>query len=87
MAVINDRHRGTGVDISGAQIALARKNVPGATFVHGDMSKLDFPASSFDAIVSFYTIEHLPRERHAERFGRFASWLRPGGRLLFTLEP
>lgn len=60
MAAISERHRGVGVDISGAQIALARHNVPGATFVHADMSELDFPASSFDAIVSFYAIEHLP---------------------------
>jgi cyclopropane fatty-acyl-phospholipid synthase-like methyltransferase len=87
MRAICERHSGVGVDISGEQIRRARANVPGGTFVQADIASLDFPESSFDAIVAFYTIEHVPRDRHADLFRRFRSWLRPGGYLLFTLEP
>jgi cyclopropane fatty-acyl-phospholipid synthase-like methyltransferase len=86
MAAIQERHQGVGVDISAAQIARARTNVPGATFMHEDMSGVDFGDASLDAIVSFYAIEHVPREGHPQLFAKFYRWLRPGGRLLFTLE-
>ena len=39
----------------------------------------EFPAGSFDAIVSFYAIFHIPRQEHLNLFRRFAQWLRPGG--------
>jgi cyclopropane fatty-acyl-phospholipid synthase-like methyltransferase len=87
MRAIAERHRGVGVDISGAQIERARTNVPTARFFHSDILDLEFEPGSFDAIVAFYTVEHLPREEHAHLFQRFYEWLRPGGRLLFTLEP
>jgi cyclopropane fatty-acyl-phospholipid synthase-like methyltransferase len=87
MRMIQERHQGVGVDISSAQLNLARKNAPGATFLHSSIMDSQFGPDSFDAIVSFYSIEHLPREQHGELFCRFAGWLRPGGRLLFTLEP
>jgi cyclopropane fatty-acyl-phospholipid synthase-like methyltransferase len=80
------QHQVTGVDISEAQIDKARQNVPSGTFIHGDLGALDFPPASFDAVVSFYTLEHLPREEHAAIFGRIAAWLRPGGYLLLGTE-
>jgi SAM-dependent methyltransferase len=86
MVAIKERHNGVGVDISAAQIARAHANVPGATFIHGDMLEVSFHDESFDAIVAFYAIEHVPRDEHARLFERFYRWLRPGGRLLFTLE-
>ena len=49
------------VDISPRQIALARVNVPGAEFIEGDAASLDFGEDSFDAVVSFYMLEHIPR--------------------------
>src|SRR5262245_35818011 len=52
----------TGVDISAAQIELARQHVPGATLIHTDMTQLDFPPASFDAVVAFYALIHVPRE-------------------------
>lgn len=79
-------HHVTGVDISEAQIIKARQNVPGGRFLHADLGSIAFPPASFDAVVSFYTIEHLPREDHGTIFGRIASWLRPGGYLLLGTE-
>ena len=79
-------HRITGVDISNVQVELARQNVPHGKFIHGDLGALDFPDKSFDAVVSFYTLEHLPREEHGEILKRIHRWLRPGGLLLFSQE-
>lgn len=83
---ISRLHQVTGVDISNAQVKLARRNVPQGKFIHGDLGVLDFPDSSFDAVVSFYTLEHLPREQHGEILKRIHGWLRPGGLLLFSCE-
>jgi SAM-dependent methyltransferase len=87
LAVIAKRHSATGVDVSAVQSGAARRNVPTATVLQGDIADQDFPAESFDAVVAFYVLEHLPREEHASLFVRFAHWLRSGGHLLFTTEP
>ncbi len=79
-------HRITGVDISNVQVELARRNVPQGNFIHGDLGALVFPDGSFHAVVSFYTLEHLPRKQHGEILNRIHGWLRPGGLLLFSCE-
>ena len=76
------RFQVTGVDISERQVALARRNVPTASFVHGDMAAQDFEDASFDAVVAFFSIFHLPRDEHAALFEKIARWLRPGGLLV-----
>ncbi|HKG57147.1 MAG TPA: class I SAM-dependent methyltransferase [Candidatus Limnocylindrales bacterium] len=78
-AALAEKGRVTGVDISGAQIQLARANVPTATFVQGDMTTLELAPSTFDAVVAFYSITHVPRDEHAALLGRITSWLRPAG--------
>jgi cyclopropane fatty-acyl-phospholipid synthase-like methyltransferase len=75
----------TGVDISAEQLALGRQQVRDATFIHADMAAVDFADASFDAVVSFYAIFHLPRAEHAPLFARIHRWLRPGGYLLASL--
>jgi len=79
------RFRVTGVDLSTAQLAIARREVPGVTFIHGDLTEIDFPAASFDGVTAFYTVSHVPREEHAGLFRRVARWLVPGGLFLATL--
>jgi SAM-dependent methyltransferase len=80
-----ERFRVTGVDISAAQLAAARRNVPDATFLQADLASVDFPAASFDGVVALYSISHVPREDHAALFGRLAGWLRSGGLFLASL--
>lgn len=75
----------TGIDISTSMIAMARENVSTARFIHADVMETEFPTGSFDAIVSYYAIFHIPRHEHRELLRRFARWLRPGGLLLFTV--
>ena len=80
-AIARDR-RLTGVDISGSQIALARRNVPGATFFQADLTTFETAPVSVDAVVAFYVLTHVPRDELAALLGRIRSWLRPGGVLI-----
>jgi cyclopropane fatty-acyl-phospholipid synthase-like methyltransferase len=73
-----------GLDGSARLLELARAAMPGTQFILGDMRTAD-PAGSFDAIVAWDSVFHLPRDEHREIFRRFRSWLRPGGRLLVSL--
>ena len=75
----------TGVDLSARQIALAEQLVPEATFIHADMTALDFAPASFDAVTAFYSITHVPREEHGPLLRAIARWLRPGGLLVATM--
>ncbi len=83
--LLAERAHVTGVDISAAQIALARRHVPTATLVQADMMSLTFAAHSFDAVVAFYSVIHLPRAEQPVLLERVAEWLRPGGYLLLNL--
>lgn len=83
---ISRRHAATGLDVSKVQAERARENVPDATVIHADMAETEFAEGSFDAIVSCYAVEHVPRERHADLLARLHDWLRPGGSLLFSVE-
>ena len=69
----------TGVDISPLQVERARAAIPEATFLCADFTELELPESSFDAVVSFYVFNHVPRELLAPLLGRIHDWLVPGG--------
>jgi SAM-dependent methyltransferase len=80
-----ERFHVVGADISEAQIALARQNVPQAELVRADMLDLDFPDGSFDGVAALYSIAHVPRDQHSRMFSRVMRWLRPGGIFLASL--
>jgi SAM-dependent methyltransferase len=75
----------TGIDISAEQIRRARRNVPNATFIQADLTSLERPPASLDAVVAFYSLTHVPRDEHAPLFVRIRHWLRPGGVFLASL--
>ncbi len=77
-------HSVTGIDVSAAQLAVARRDVPGAEFREANYLELDLPADSFDAVVAFYSFNHVPREQLPSLLARMASWLRPHGLLFAT---
>jgi SAM-dependent methyltransferase len=79
------RHRVRGVDISSAQIELARRNVPGGEFVVADATELVLPPESIDAAVALFMLWHIPRPDAGELIRRIATWLRPRGLFLTTL--
>jgi SAM-dependent methyltransferase len=75
----------TGVDLSQEQLRRARERVPDASFVHADLTQVQFDAGSLDAVCAFYVLNHVPRELLPSLFGRMHAWLRPGGFVLATL--
>ncbi|HVH51170.1 MAG TPA: methyltransferase domain-containing protein [Gaiellaceae bacterium] len=80
--LLAERFQITGVDVSAEQIRRARAAVPEATFIEADFTELDLPPASFDAVVSFYVFNHVPRERLAPLLESIHRWLVPGGLLL-----
>lgn len=83
--LLAERFRVTGVDISAHQLELARREVPGATYIQADMASLSFPPQSFDGVAAFFSLIHVPRAEHAALLERIASWLRPDGVLVATM--
>lgn len=71
-----------GVDISAEQVMRAQERLPDATFLHEDYTTVSFEPDSFDAVVAFYTFNHVPRKELGPLLQRIAAWLRPGGHLL-----
>jgi SAM-dependent methyltransferase len=71
-----------GLDISAVQIERARTLVPGATFEQADMVTWDHEPGSFDAVVSFYALIHVPLEDQRNLLPKIRRWLRPAGYLL-----
>jgi len=79
------RHDVTGVDMSAVQIERARGLVPSARFLQADMTEIDFADGSFDAIVSFFAVIHVPVEEQPALLARMRRWLAAGGHLLATV--
>lgn len=71
-----------GIDISAVQIERARQLVPGATFEQADMVTWEHEPESFDAVVSFYALIHVPLQDQRHLLPKIRRWLRPGGYLL-----
>jgi trans-aconitate methyltransferase len=84
-ARLAERFAVTGVDISAEQLRRARRLVPGARFVHADMTAFDPGEGSVDGVTACYSLTHLPADRQPEMLRRIASWLRPGGVVLASL--
>jgi len=82
---VNKGHRVTGIDISRKQIKLAKKNVPQASYYVKDIASLQREEYQVDAIISFYTIVHIPRETHQDFFEKINSFLPEGGLILVTM--
>ena len=74
----------TGVDISDVQISRARELVPQANFIRADATEVEFASESFDAVVSFYALIHIPVLEQPPLLTKVASWLRPGGLFVAT---
>ena len=75
----------TGIDISSQQIILARKNCPQGEYIVRDIAELKTREYQVQAVISFYTMFHLPRTQHAKLLQIIASYLPDGGMLLLTM--
>lgn len=75
----------TGIDFASNHIAAAKKNVPSAIFIEGDFSKTDFGGERFHAIITMYSVFHIPREEQQSLFNKMRNLLEGGGVILMTL--
>ena len=76
-----------GVDVDAAVVAHAAGTYgarPNVRYVPGSVTALPFAAASFDAVVSFETIEHLDAADQPRMLEEFARVLSPGGVLLLS---
>lgn len=73
------RFRLVAVDISARTVEKARQDIPGAEFLHGDMTEVSFPPGRFAGVAAFYSIIHVPREEQGALLVRIGRWLCPGG--------
>jgi ubiquinone/menaquinone biosynthesis C-methylase UbiE len=76
-----------GVDLTEEMLAQGRhlaeeRGLHNVTFVRGDAEALDFPAASFDVVVSRYSAHHFPHPEQALR--EIARVLTPGGTFLLV---
>ncbi|KAA9398587.1 class I SAM-dependent methyltransferase [Haloarcula sp. CBA1130] len=78
-------HNPVGLDISSSQLDLSRERVPTAAFAQGDLVRLPFADDSFNAVVSFYAIIHVPKPEHEQVLAEFHRVLRDGGELLVSM--
>ena len=80
--------RATGLEIDEGKLARARAAEPAAdeTYRVGRGEALPFEADSFDLVVFFNSLHHVPAERHDAALSEAARVLPSGGRL-YVVEP
>jgi SAM-dependent methyltransferase len=72
-----------GLDASEALLAHARRRVPGAPLVHGELEELPFDAAGFDVVTGFNSFQYAAQPVNALREARRV--LAPGGRVLLVV--
>jgi SAM-dependent methyltransferase len=81
--------RVTGVDLSAGMLALARRNVPQATFLQADIADLieggPLAAASFDGVAAFFSLLMLPRPEIPYALGAIRELLEPAGLMALSM--
>lgn len=76
-----------GIDLEETIRAAAAARLPGIETVAADVRRLPFPDATFDTVLSNSTLDHFPDGAEIRvALGELARVLRPGGRLLVTLD-
>jgi len=83
--LIKKGHLVTGLDISETQINMAKQRCKGGAFYVRDLLTLTESEFQVDAVVSLYTIFHLPRKTHLSFLKKINSFLPVGGKLLISM--
>ncbi|WP_069162218.1 class I SAM-dependent methyltransferase [Nocardia altamirensis] len=79
--------RVVGIDVSPVMIDTAKRQVPGATFYQADVREYSVEPSSSAAVCAFFPLLQMTRADIDASLARMASWLRPGGYLIFATVP
>jgi cyclopropane fatty-acyl-phospholipid synthase-like methyltransferase len=83
MHIAASGHQVVGVDGSEAMLAIARRNLPGHRWIHDFLERVEFE-ETFDAVVCWDSLFHLPRQRHQPVIARIHRWLAPGGTMMVS---
>jgi ubiquinone/menaquinone biosynthesis C-methylase UbiE len=75
-----------GIDISERMVELAKNKYPHVEFRLGDMTKLTFPADSFDGILASYSLIHLTKDAVAFVLAKLYEILKPGGLIYISIQ-
>ena len=77
--------RCVGVDISEKMLELARKHVPKGKFYRKDFTKLMFKPNSFDAVVSTFALNHIPKSEFKKVMKSCRIFLKKDGLLVLGM--
>jgi cyclopropane fatty-acyl-phospholipid synthase-like methyltransferase len=77
--------RATGVDFSRAQLDRARARCRSALLLQADMTQVEFEPASFDGVLIYDSLWHVPREEHGAVLTRVRRWSVDGAPLLLTV--
>lgn len=61
----------------------AKSRCPEARFIRANITEVDFQGS-FDGIVAWDSLFHIPRARHQALYVSFCRWLKPGAPVLLS---
>ena len=76
-------HHVVGVDGSAAVLAMARARLPEHRWIHALLEQVEFD-ETFDAVVCWDSLFHLPRHQHEPVIGKIHRWLKRGARLMIS---
>lgn len=77
--------QGTGVDISDKMLELARKHVPEGKYCRKDITKVRFRPGSFDAVISFFALNHLSKRQFRGVLASCKRFLKRDGLLMLGM--
>lgn len=77
-------HRVVGLDSAREMLARFRANLPAAPAVRGLLQQCPFAAGTFDAVLAWGLMFHLPPAQQIDAIASVARILRPGASFLFT---
>lgn len=76
-----------GIDYSEECLAVARKfKHPSCSFKKGDALHLPFKDNTFDTVVSWEVLEHIPKNTEEKMFSEIYRVLKPGGHLFLSTQ-
>lgn len=68
-----------GIDFSKSMLDIAKRNVPEAELILGDVTKTEFKKGSLEGVISTYAFIHIHRSHHPALYKKMQHWLKPRG--------